>query len=439
MPGEAVPKHIAILSITGKDFKVDTIRLKSVRPFVMKEIVLAQEKGAMKLAKKANNRSELTRFLQDIVDEMIEQANQEWEEAQGEDEDRDEDAKPPLPLIRLRVEYTAPEGGNFDCENPQRFSNRFVERVANATDVVQFYRKKSGGVKKAQNGAELPEESMLASLTLDSVKVEKLVREFLTAQSLTILPQNSFGDAVSQFVDKDDKHAVELFVTENLVKQVEQLMKMDNVDEDNIREYMEEGKSHLEELFASGYYKRVKKTKLNPRPDGWDSELEGAWEANPASINRSNLEDHSEPDDDIARPRNAAKGRGKTGAPKRAAAPAKKAAPARGPRSRKKAVESESEEEDEDIAMEDEDESQLFVQEDPPPTRAKRAPPAKKAAPARASAAQPSKQSQLSFARPATQPRGKNKVVQELSDEISDDDGDAFEPAPSARTTRSRR
>lgn len=158
MPSEAVPKHVAVLSVTGRDFKVDTVRLKSVRPFVMREVVLAEEKEAVRLAKKANNRSELTRFLEGIVEEMIQQANREWEDAQG-DEERDEDEEIPKPLIRLRVEYTAPEGGNFDCENPQRFSNRFQGKVANVNDVVQFHRKKAGGARRANNAPEMPEES----------------------------------------------------------------------------------------------------------------------------------------------------------------------------------------------------------------------------------------------------------------------------------------
>jgi double-strand break repair protein MRE11 len=54
----------------------------------------------------------------------------------------------------------------------------------------------------------IPGEAVLASLTADNVKVEKLVQEFLTAQSLKILPKAPFGDAVTQFVDKDDKHAM---------------------------------------------------------------------------------------------------------------------------------------------------------------------------------------------------------------------------------------
>ena len=445
MPGEAVPKHVAVLSVTGRDFEVDTVRLKSVRPFVMREIVLAEEKEAVRLAKKANNRSELTRFLEGIVEEMIQQANKEWEDAQG-DEERDEDEEIPKPLIRLRVEYTAPEGGNFDCENPQRFSNRFQGKVANVNDVVQFHRKKAGGARRANNAPEMPEEAALASLAIDTVKVEKLVREFLTAQSLTILPQNSFGDAVSQFVDKDDKHAMELFVSENLTKQVESLMEMDNVDEDNIRERMEEGKSHLEELFASGHLAKLRKAKRKPRPANWDSDLNGAWDDQPAAIIRSDLEDEEDFEGSRPASKPTTNGRVKV-APKKASAPAKKAAPpAKNSRSKKKAVESESEEEDEDVVMldSDDDESQLFVKPEPPARGSKKPAPVKapitKRAPTRgAAASQASRQSQLNFSQPATQSRGKTKKAQEVSDDEISDDDDAFEPAPSARSTRSRR
>lgn len=443
MPGEAVPKRIALLSITGRDFKVDTIPLKSVRPFVMREIVLAEEKAAVRLAKKASNRTELTQFLTGIVDEMIQEARQEWEEKQGQD-DGDEDVKPPLPLIRLRVEYTAPEGGHFDCENPQRFSNRFVDKVANKNDVVQFYRKKAGVTRRSNGDAEMPEESTLASQTIDNVQVEKLVKQFLAVQSLSILPQNSFSDAVGQFVDKDDKAAMQDFVHENLKKQADHLMGMDHVDEDSIKEAMEEGKSHLEELFASGRIKRIRNYKIKPKPDGWDSELDGEWADQPiARYFSENDNDDDDDDEEMAQlaAKAPAKGRGKAAAPKKAA-PAKKAAAGEGSRGKKKVVESGSEEEEQDVMMIDSDEDDLFVKP-PPPTRAKKAAPAKETktkakAPVRAAAIQATKQSQLSFSQPATQARGRATPVEIEDDDISDDD-DAFEPAPSARSTRSRR
>lgn len=147
VPGEAVAKHVAILSITGHDFKVDTHRLKSVRPFAMKEIVLSEERGVTALAKKDNNRTEITRYLEGIVESLIKKAKADWLQVQGDQYDHEEQ-EVPLPLIRLRVEFSAPDGGRFEVENPQRFSNRFVGKVANLNDVVSFYRKKS--VKASQ-------------------------------------------------------------------------------------------------------------------------------------------------------------------------------------------------------------------------------------------------------------------------------------------------
>lgn len=143
VPGEAKTKHVAVLSITGKKFEVEKIPLKTVRPFVTQEIVLATDKRFKGLEKKQDNRQDITKRLMLIVEEMIEAANATWQSIHG-DKEMDEDEQQPLPLIRLKVEYTAPEGAKFEVENPQRFSNRFAGKVANQNDVVYFYRKKVG-------------------------------------------------------------------------------------------------------------------------------------------------------------------------------------------------------------------------------------------------------------------------------------------------------
>lgn len=140
VPGEAVTKHVAILSLTGKSFEVEKIPLKTVRPFVTQEITLANDKRFKGLEKKQDNRQDITKRLMMIVEDMIEQANAAWQSIHSE---ADDDEGQPLPLIRLKVEYTAPEGSNFEVENPQRFSNRFAGKVANQNDVVYFYRKKT--------------------------------------------------------------------------------------------------------------------------------------------------------------------------------------------------------------------------------------------------------------------------------------------------------
>ncbi|KAF2842205.1 DNA repair exonuclease [Patellaria atrata CBS 101060] len=470
MPGEAVSKHVAILSITGKDFRNEAIRLKTVRPFVMKEIVLSETRGIKDLWKQENNRTEITRQLMKIVEDLIEEANTDWRETQGDG--RGEESEPPLPLVRLRVEYSAPEG-KYDCENPQRFSNRFVGRVANVNDVVQFYRKKTGATRKSKSGAELPEQSIMEQLALDTVKVERLVREFLTAQSLTILPQNSFGDAVSQFVDKDDKHAMETFVNESLSSQIKHLLQVDAVEEADIAEQMEEYRSKLEELFAAGHLKKTKRSRLKPNPDNWDTDIDGNWSDHPGALIHSEGENEQDEDEDlgsIAPKPAAARGRGKAAATTRKTAVttvAVKKAPtakpaAKGGRGKKQIIEeSEDEEEDDnDVIMIDDDDDEeseeaLFVKPKRGPAKSaskatskaaakpatksasrRTASPAKRAPPARAPAA---KQAKLDFSQAPTQrsqlaPR--RRVQEPSDDEISDDD-DAFEPPPP--TTRSSR
>ena len=109
-----------------------------------------------------------------------------------------------------------------------------------------------------KNAAELPDEAVLAELAAagETIEVKELVREFLEAQSLTILPQNSFGDAVTQFVDKDDKHAMEMFVNESLANQLKYLMEANDIDEDGLANAMEEERTRLEDMFRSGQLKR---------------------------------------------------------------------------------------------------------------------------------------------------------------------------------------
>lgn len=313
-----------------------------------------------KIAMKDDNRAEITRYLTTVVEDMIREARQASREAQ--EGDNDDHQAPDLPLIRLRVEYTAPEGGRFDCENPQRFSNRFLKKVANVNDVVQFHRKKTGTSRKKEQ-PDMPEEAVLQQLTIDTVKVEKLVKEFLTAQSLTVLPQNSFGDAVSQFVNKDDKHAMEAFVNESLASQLKHLLAGASVEDEDITEAMQGIKTQLEDAWAHGTLKRAPRTdKLKPKPDNWDSDLDGEWAEQPGALIRS--EEEAEDDEEAVQPKpKATRGRGGKAAAttRKTAAATKKAAPAKKTttRTRKAPIEEESDDEEDDVIMLDDDEEEI--------------------------------------------------------------------------------
>ncbi|KAI1430471.1 double-strand break repair protein mus-23 [Xylaria sp. CBS 124048] len=479
VPGEAVAKHVAVVSVTGKDFHVEKHRLKTVRPFVTAEIVLATDERFRGLEKKKDNRQELTRRLMDVVEEMIEEANEEWNSLQEADV---QESERPKPLIRLKVEYTAPEGGHYDIENPQRFSNRFSDKVANTNDVVHFYRKKT--VQKRATTDALPEEVAASLAEMDSVKVAKLVEEYLKAQSLKIFPQAPFGDAVTQFVDKDDKHAMEQFVIDSLSGQVKQMLSLEENDEEDLEDAMERIKQKLELQFATGQLKRGPRRIYKPKPDYWDSDLDGHWEDQPDAIDHVPAPQEKEParpaptrgrarkptrtgflddddddeemndiveDDDEEAEAPVAKTRGrpkaattKAKAKAKAApkAPAKKAPARGGGRGRRQVEEQEEEEEDEDedVFMDDD----IF---DPPAPPPKRSSATTRATTSTTTRSQPSRSQTTSRAAAASTsaPKGRQtklnfsqKTSQQAPLEISDDEisDDPFEAAPASRAKR---
>ncbi|KXT16584.1 hypothetical protein AC579_6301 [Pseudocercospora musae] len=476
--GEAVPKQVAILSLTGTEYRTENIRLKTVRPFIMKEISLSDYPEIHALAYEKDHKNELTAFLDGVVDELIKEAQQGWYELQEEADEMDEEEQPPLPLIRLRVEATPPEGGQpFDFPNPQRFSATFADRVANASDVLQVHRKRAAATGKRRQPDE-PDERILQQTEFDSVAVEKLVNEYLAAQSLQVLPSNAFSDAVSQFVNKDDRHAMEQFLADKLDDQQRGLVgpadeaeeeNDEAFDEDQIQEAMEKNRQTLEEQYSSGVRSRRRRTDINPKPDGWDSDVAGQWEDSIGAI-RHVVGDANGDEDDAssvasgsrpARARGSRGGRGgksAAGTTRKTTAATKKAPASKATTGRGK-KKPQSEDEDEDVVMisdDDEDESQgLFVTQDTArdPSQPKRA--AARSGRGRGrDAATTSRsggtQSQLNFGTQATGSARANgraaatkstaaKRHEPSDDEISDDD-DAFEPPPpaqrSARTGR---
>ncbi|KAJ3060603.1 Double-strand break repair protein mre11a, partial [Podochytrium sp. JEL0797] len=198
-------RHVGILEIyPDKQFKLDAVKLHTVRPFVMDDVVL----GDVPLTSRQKmDEKRVDEVLGDKVEEMIELARNMWMEAHP---DAEEDEFP-KPLIRLRVDYS-----NFTTLNPQRFGQRFVDKVANVKDILHFHRKRqaSTGAKKSKDaGFDMPLD---LPTKLDKFQVQDLVGEFLKAQNLEILPENGIGEAVRLFVEKEDGDSIEDFLNDSL-------------------------------------------------------------------------------------------------------------------------------------------------------------------------------------------------------------------------------
>ncbi|KAL5034892.1 meiotic recombination, variant 2 [Batrachochytrium dendrobatidis] len=198
--GESATKHIGILSIQGTTFAVEKIRLKSVRPFVMDEVVLQKVSHLY-----TKDQAAVNEYLQQKVAEMIEIARINWQEL-NPDVDPEEF---PKPLIRLKVEYT----GGFTTFNPQRFGQFYIDKVANPKEIISFYRKRTA--IKAKPSEFVTIEPNLPG-ELDKLTIQDLVAQYLDAQKLEILPENELADAVLNQVEKNDKDAIKMFVDKTL-------------------------------------------------------------------------------------------------------------------------------------------------------------------------------------------------------------------------------
>ncbi|KAI0365004.1 DNA repair exonuclease [Pilatotrama ljubarskyi] len=389
--GEALEKHVALLKIQGKEFELTPIPLRSVRPFVIDEVVLseaAEEEGF-----DLNDKIEVSKYLKTKVNELIEKANQQWDERNARAVAEGEPELPrPLPLVRLKVDTT----GVSEMSNPVRFGQEFQGRIANPRDVLTFHRSKKGTTRASKVKADEPELSiddpeLSIGEKLSKVRVQTLVREYLAAQELQLLGEGGMSEAIETFVDKDDIHAIQNHVNTSLRSLMKGVQATGGeFDENEFEEIIDKVRDQQQKQRAEKQQDKPSKGKGKNKATSDDSDASVDSMLMDIDAGGSDFDDQMS-DEPPAR---------KTKAAPKKAAPAKKA-PARG--KGKSAATPISDDEDED---EIEDEA-------PPPTKrtnrasvlsqpTKKAPakaPAKKAAAAKSSAsASKATQSTLSFA-----------------------------------------
>lgn len=225
-PGETVKKHVGLLRIKGRKMNMQRIPLHTVRQFFMEDVVLANHPDIFN-----PDNPKVTQVIQSFclekIEEMLENAERE----------RLGNARQPgKPLIRLRVDYT----GGFEPFNILRFSQKFVDRVANPKDVIHFFRRKE---QKGKMGEEINFGKLIPKPSSEgtTLRVEDLVKQyFQTAEKnvqLSLLTERGMGEAVQEFVDKEEKDAIEELVKYQLEK-TQRFLKERHIDalEDKIDE-----------------------------------------------------------------------------------------------------------------------------------------------------------------------------------------------------------
>ncbi|GAA6019654.1 hypothetical protein JCM10207_006959 [Rhodosporidiobolus poonsookiae] len=290
--GEAIPKHVGLLRIQGKEFEFEPIRLRSVRPFVFEEVSLAEYHDKQTDdRKKLNTKVAVNKFLKARVNEMIDKANQEWADLNP---DKDEDERL-LPLIRLRVDYSGgPNGdGYFEVGNPQRFGQDFLDKVANPRDIVQFHRKATTRKSKVTiNQPDLKDlDDALAEAEAEGsgavkISVASLVHEYLEAQNLNVLSESLIQNAVEEFVGKGDKDAVGNWVKKLLKETRNEILKKgyepskEGYEHDDLEDEMQAAKQAAEAKYGA---KGKGKGKGRAAPDSDEESAESDEDASSGS------------------------------------------------------------------------------------------------------------------------------------------------------------
>lgn len=256
---EAKPKYVFILEINyqqdKKQPKLISVPLNTIRTFKMKNVTLNEVSFL-----NPHDKDAITKYLIEEVEEMINEANEETKEKmrqngveieEGSEEEGVQLTNITLPLIRLRVNYSGPTATNngnknktivnemldYQVENPRRFSNRFVGRVANSNNIVQYFKKK----KPTLNKNPKPDNSDLQNSVLSNddnsngeFQIEMLVNDMLNKMQLSLLPEVGFNDAIKKFVEKDEKTALKEFIDNELSTEVDMLVSSKQfVDKEN--------------------------------------------------------------------------------------------------------------------------------------------------------------------------------------------------------------
>ncbi|XP_070492469.1 double-strand break repair protein MRE11 [Chironomus tepperi] len=170
--GEAIEKKVGVLvvhydrNLKEPVFKINTIPLKTVRPFIFKAIELKNFEDELQQIK-GNPKDKIEKFLEQEVEQMIKDSKA---LCTGHPKQKT------LPLIRLRVQFEETD----HLLNVKRFGQKFVETVANPGDILLF-RKSIKRLKTAKINIDDGELNKAVSKREQVDRVEDVVEKYFNS------------------------------------------------------------------------------------------------------------------------------------------------------------------------------------------------------------------------------------------------------------------
>jgi double-strand break repair protein MRE11 len=227
-PEEVVPKKIALLEICKNRYRITPLQLQTNRVFIYQSIALDDDVDVNK-----SSAEEILKYLGTKMQAMIGEANGKL--APKSILDKWPTLK--LPLFRLRVEY--PPG--FATINPQRFGQKFVDVSANPASILLLARKKPRAKNLNTKLTETEEKEESVRFETSVAKIDDFIVEILQNEknNLSVLNVKGLHDAVTMFVDKEEKDAIESYVTSHSKKTCVKLYNdLKGTGEEEIEEFL---------------------------------------------------------------------------------------------------------------------------------------------------------------------------------------------------------
>lgn len=227
--GESLEKHCGLLLIKDNQFRMEPIKLQTVRPFIFDSIDMANYQQRLNL-KRMDVQEQVMKIVTEKVEEMLERAKQRL---------TGHPKQPTEPIIRLRIQFEHEE----QIFNTIRFGQAYVGRVANHSDMI--LRQKM--VKKREEIKPLDKAVMQDILEEEKankqVRVEDIVGQYFETvapgQKLKVLSSMCMGEIMRRLVDSEDYHSADI-LTDFHVDSAVQFLEQKKPDEADVAGCLED-------------------------------------------------------------------------------------------------------------------------------------------------------------------------------------------------------
>ncbi|XP_063988207.1 double-strand break repair protein MRE11 [Diachasmimorpha longicaudata] len=244
--GESVPKHIGLLFIEKDHYKMNAIKLKTVRPFIFRDIFLPEiiEKGYCDFSNEG-----IIEYIDDYILNTAIPAGVRM--LSGHEE------QPKKPLIRLRIFYTQ----DNHVVDVSQLSHKYSDLVSNVNDMILFKRYRKGQPKKVKNDHfdDITEDitECFQNRSNDPLEWTKTVQSGINKyfekheSMLKVMSLAGLNEATHRFVIAGDDEAFAQVMEHQMKKSIDYLMTKDfEVNQESVMEELQ--KYRETRLAASG-------------------------------------------------------------------------------------------------------------------------------------------------------------------------------------------